>query len=749
MDSVTREKVRSFFVNASQSGRISIINIASVIYLGVLAGTNYDYQSIISPWVFKAHAVAAIAILCNMIVFEKMRNVKVGATILIFWIFLIHMVNVNFMGGISTPHYAWILLIPILAGATVGWKGQVFFFALTALGTIYYYVFPEQIAVLPYEDGSIYILSTWLLSLFVCSFIMISYHLTLDQKVVDLNAVLKRASFESKLFLGVFNTNTQNVLLVNEYGIIVRANVLAHETFGFPPGMLINKPLGDICKQTSVPFFVSSTQEHNDSREQKITLLSGNDLWFESNSVTVAETQRESITILVLEDITQRKNHESQLFYLAHYDALTKLPNRILAQDRLSELITFGHRHNDQFAVLFIDLDKFKSINDTAGHDVGDLVLIEVTRRIQSFLEKSDMIARFGGDEFVVLLDHMDQPEQIKAVFEKIQTSLSRPIVIEEHEYFVSSSVGIARFPVDGVTAAELLRKADIAMFNAKKNGGNSFEFYDELQSDHRQRNMKINAELNYAIDRGELALVFQPIVNDDKQTMGAEALLRWKNEMLGDVSPEEFIPICEESGLIVTIGHWVLNEACRTLKEWHLMGLEDIFISVNISYRQMYKTDLVSDIGSILNAHDLDGKFLALELTERVFADDIELVQRNIKQLNKLGVKTAIDDFGVDYSSFGYLKDTAFSTIKIDKSFVQDIAHSASAVSLCEGISSMARSLDLQVVAEGVETQEQWDILRELQIDLYQGYYFSRPLRHGDFEQAMKTEQKAIKLTE
>lgn len=743
------ESIKAFFINARNSGYLSITNIASCVYLIILALTVYDYYHLISKPILFIHVTAAAIIFGNLLASKKINNIKASAFIFISCVFVVHMANVNFAGGIETPHYAWILLIPILAGSTLNWKGQVFFFALTVLGTLYYYLNPALSITYINDQGAGYVLLTRLLSLLVCSLVMISYHLTLEDKIENLNIEAKKASFESNLFLGLFNSSTQNVLLIDKASMIIRANALAHKTFGFEDGTLLTKSVQDISKSDIlIPSINSNEQNTLPKPSYKVTLLNGETIWLELNSVTLTEAADNSVTILILEDITQRKNQETQLSYLAHYDVLTKLPNRIVVQNRLAELTNNKQQYNGQFSVLFIDLNKFKYINDTAGHDVGDLVLIEVARRLQSSFRQSDMIARFGGDEFVVILNDLNDREQISKIIEKVQSNLNEPMLIDKQEYFISSSVGVAKYPSDGITASELLKKADIAMFHAKKLGGNSCEFYDSIQDTGMKRNMEISAELNYAIDRDELKLLFQPIVDNSGRIVGAEALLRWEHDSLGFISPEEFIPICEENGLIIPIGDWVLNEACSTLKKWQMMGIDDLFISVNVSYRQLYRTNLVDDIRNMLNIHGINGKSLILELTERVFADDIELVKKCIKQLKLLGVKTVIDDFGVDYSSLSYLKDTSFSAIKIDKSFIQEIANSSSEASLCHAISSMAKSLNLNVIAEGVETQAQLDVLRGFQVDRYQGYYFSKPLSLDSFEHAIQTDYPLTKLS-
>ncbi len=714
---------------------MSIVSIASLIYLIVLASTVFDFYDIIPQWVLIVQAIGACIIAINFVAYIKLGHVNFAASVLLFCIFCIHMANVNFAGSIDTPHYGWILLIPILAGATLGWKGQVAFGLITIVGTVYYALFPVILEKTPYDDNIEYLLLTRVLSLAVFTAIMLSYHFVLKEKIEQLQLTLKKASFESDLFLGVFNTQSQSVFLCDEDGKIIRANKKGHETFGYDESKLIGRSLSDIC----IPDIHRLSKEHKHSakeeRELKVTTHDGKTLWVELSSINVNDQFNKQFRLLSFNDITGRKNHESQLSYLAHYDYLTKLPNRLFVQDRLGEMISGGQRYQREFAVVFVDLDKFKHINDMKGHEAGDAVLIEVGARLKSMIRRCDIVARFGGDEFVLLLNEVSQSEVFIHLLDKLKVAINQPIVVNAQEYFVGASFGISMYPKDGNTASDLLRKADTAMFKAKKAKKGAYEFYSVHHDDSVKRLIRLGSDLNYAIERNELTLMYQPIYNQQDEITGVEALIRWQHSELGCVSPDEFIPISEDNGLIVPIGLWVLDSACAMLKKLHDLGYESMTMSVNVSYRQINSDDLVNEVKNVLSRYSIEGKYLGLELTERVFADDLSLVQSNIEQFSALGIETAIDDFGVGYSSLSYLKKTDFSTLKIDRSFIRDIEKSSSARKLCEAIVAMAKSLGLKTTAEGIEKPQHLRMLKSMGVDRYQGFYMSKPITPRELE--------------
>ncbi|WP_293751273.1 EAL domain-containing protein [uncultured Paraglaciecola sp.] len=731
--SSSKSKLKNFFLDADSSGLLSIVNITSVIYIIVLGLTFKDFYAVMANWVVAFQAIGVSIIIGNMFLLYRSKNVPLSASIMLFCILVIHLVNVTFAGGIDTVHFAWIFIIPILAGGTMGWRGQLFFWLMCVLGTIFYAVFPENLDALPYEGSMGYTLMTRLMCLTIFSLIMLIYYFVLNDKMLDINKALSLACFESNLFMGVFNSNVQSVILVDVKGNIERANAKAHKTFGYKKDALLDSHIGEIC-QTSKTFSYDSLDDIN-GKEILITSNDGHALWLEYSSLRVADENNEQHILLTIEDISERKNHESELSYLAHYDYLTKLPNRLFIQQRMGEMVEKGQLQGRKFSIVFIDLDKFKNVNDIKGHEAGDAVLIEVAKRIKKVVPKSDVVARFGGDEFVLLLNDVTDEKQIIRLIETLQNRISHPIMFGENEYFIGSSVGVSQFPKDSEEVNELLRKADTAMYKAKSLATGSYQFYNVVHDDSIKRIVKLGSELNYAVERDELRLVFQPIYDQNDAISGAEALIRWEHPELGNIPPDEFIPLSEDNGLIVPIGLWVLDQACNVLKQWHIMGFTHLTMSINVSYRQINNDDLVNELVQTLKKYDLPGSSIVLELTERVFADDLSLVQNNILQFSQLGVDTAIDDFGVGYSSLSYLKKTDFSSIKIDRSFVKDIETNTSARNLCAAIMSMASSLGLSVTAEGIEEKEHLSILKEMKINKYQGYYMSKPITAKDFE--------------
>lgn len=729
-------KIKSFFLNARSSGSLSIVNITSVIYIIVLALTFKDLYQVMPNWVVVIQAIGISIVVINLFVLYHTKNVPLTASIMLFCIFAIHMANITFAGGIDTVHFAWIFIIPILAGGTMGWRGQVFFWFISILGTIFYAIYPENMEVLPYEGSMGYTLMTRLMCLTIFSVIMLTYYFVLNEKMEESKKALNIATFESDLFLGVFNSKAQSVVLVDFRGNIERANSKAHSMFGYKNGELLNSPINNMC-QSGCGLFNDNIDDAT-AKESLITTHAGNNLWIEYSSLKIINANQQHYTLLTIEDITDRKSHESELSYLAHYDHLTKLPNRLLIQQSMSETVECGKRYNRKFSVVFIDLDKFKNVNDIKGHDAGDAVLIEVATRLKNFIRQGDMVARFGGDEFVLLINEMQHESQLVIFIDKLQEHIAQPIMFNNNEYFVGSSVGISQFPQDGNEVSDLLRKADTAMYKAKSLGTGSYQFYNVEHDGIVKRHIQLGNDLKYAIERNELALLFQPIYDKNDNICGAEALIRWQHNEFREVSPDEFISISEDNGLIVPIGLWVLDQACKVLKKWHEMGFIHLTMSINVSYRQIHRNDLVNEVKNTLSKYKLDGRSIILELTERVFADDLNLVQDNILQFSQLGIDTAIDDFGVGYSSLNYLKKTDFSSIKIDRSFVKDIEVNASARNLCAAIMSMASSLGLSVTAEGVEKKEHLDILKAMKINKFQGYYMSKPIDSESFEKLL-----------
>ncbi len=431
----------------------------------------------------------------------------------------------------------------------------------------------------------------------------------------------------------------------------------------------------------------------------------------------------------IFTDISEQKAAEDKITRLAHYDQLTGLPNRILLEDLIRRVISGARRRDQPVAVLFMDLDRFKNVNDSLGHGIGDGLLQEVARRLVQVVRNVDVVARLGGDEFVVVLTDTDD-EGAAHVAEKIGATIAEPMLIEGHQLNIATSIGISLYPDNGLDFQTLLRNADTAMYRAKRQAVTPFCFFTEEMQRRVMRQLELETQLRGVIERGELVVYYQPQV--DLRTgaiIGAEALLRWQHPDWGLVSPGEFIPVAEESGLILPIGRWVLENAIVQNRRWQDEGLPAIGISVNLSLRQFQQADLVAQVRQLLQAHGLEPRWLELELTESIAMQDADEAVRITNALSELGIGLSIDDFGTGYSSLSYLKRFSLSRLKIDLSFIRDITTDPEDEAIVDTIISMAGSLGLKTIAEGVETREQRDLLRAKGCDEMQGYLFSRPL--------------------
>ncbi len=422
---------------------------------------------------------------------------------------------------------------------------------------------------------------------------------------------------------------------------------------------------------------------------------------------------------------------------LALNDHLTGLPNRAAARALFENIVARARREHSMAAVLFVDLDEFKSINDSAGHAVGDEVLKQVAARLKKTLRSSDTVSRQGGDEFVIFLDRIHGVGDIPAVIGKILAEMALPIRVARGDHTTSCSIGVAIFPQDGGDFDTLLKCADIAMYQAKAAGRNTFAFYDDSTNQKLLKQIRISNGLSRALAGEELHLDYQPLVNlEDGSVIGAEALLRWRSSELGDISPAQFIPVAENSGRIIEIGAWVLGRACAEAVRWHSQGMDDLRISVNVSAVQLVRGDLLSAVRAALGASGLDPRMLELELTESAFIHDTEHSMAVVAELKAMGVRIAMDDFGTGYSSLSYLQRFQLDTIKIDKAFVMKLQSGTDDAAITRAIIQMAQALGLSTTAEGIETQEALDFLTANGCKTGQGYLYARPLSRLDFLQ-------------
>ncbi|RMX20916.1 EAL domain-containing protein [Legionella jordanis] len=438
-------------------------------------------------------------------------------------------------------------------------------------------------------------------------------------------------------------------------------------------------------------------------------------------------------------DITERAYLEKELEHQATHDSLTDLPNRVLLHDRIHHSIATASRQQNCFAILFFDLDRFKLINDSLGHEFGDKVLLDVAKRLSNSLRAQDTLARIGGDEFVMLIPDLAKGEDVVTLAQKIINSFSEPFLVEGHEFILTTSMGISIYPNDARDNNSLLKNADLAMYQAKEQGGNQFKFYTPELNQLSNMQLERESELRHAIANQEFFLVYQP--QFDMQThhlLGMEALIRWQHPKKGVILPIEFIPIAEASGLIIPLGEWVIREACHQMRKWQKKRLPYGRVAVNVATQQLRQANFAQTVKSILQEYHLNPESLEIEVTENVVITNPD-VQRMIQELNKIGVKIVLDDFGTGTSSLNYLKQIHIDRLKIDQSFVKNIAQCRSDEVIIEAIIAMSRSLNFKVLAEGVEKKQQMKYLKNHRCDEVQGYFLSKPLPLGQIEKLLK----------
>lgn len=533
---------------------------------------------------------------------------------------------------------------------------------------------------------------------------------------------------------------TDLITIYSADGICTYASPAVSKVLGYRPDELLGKPVFHFFHPDDLKskrrYFTKLIDKPEETICYRVRRKDDTYIWLESNSKAIRdpESNETKEIIAVSRDITKRKESEERLLYLANYDSLTGLPNRALFRDRLRRSVARAQRNETKVALFFIDLDRFKNINDSLGHHAGDQLLRSVSRRLKQYARKGDTIARLGGDEFTVILEGIKDPEDASIVAEKILELMEPQFKLDGHNVVVTPSIGITVFPDDASDMRSLLKNADTAMYRSKDKGGNCFQFYTSDMNAKAYEYLVLENDLRHALEREEFRLFFQPQIDLHTQNIiGVEALLRWEHPERGLLNPEEFIPFAEETGLVEPIGSWVLEKACKEAKQWQNLGLPAVRVAVNLSMRQFVAQDFVGHVANILKETELDADFLELEITERFLAHDVDQAEEILRDLHRLGVQLSVDDFGTGYSSLSYLKRYPLNTLKIDKSFVQDISTENDGKTIVEAIIAMGQSLKLNVIAEGVETDEQTCFLRAHSCDWVQGYLFSRPLSASD----------------
>jgi diguanylate cyclase (GGDEF)-like protein/PAS domain S-box-containing protein len=568
----------------------------------------------------------------------------------------------------------------------------------------------------------------------------------------QLGSVIQRKRAEAALrrsenqLRAIIDAEPECVKIVAADGTLVQMNAagLAMIEASRPEQVIGKSVWGLLMPEYREPFRVFAEkvlQGEKGEMEFEIVGLKGTHRWLESHAVSLPNEQGGPPFLLsITRDISERKQVERRLKQMAHFDSLTDLPNRVQFIERLEQAMADADRHERLVGVVFLDLDRFKYINDSLGHEKGDILIREVAVRLSGAIRRGDTVARLSGDEFALVLADMGHVDDAVYVAQKILDVFRQPFRVAGHELFVTASMGITLYPFDDRGAQDLLRNADVAMYRAKETGKNTYQFYVAEMTAMATERLSLENDLRSALERGELSLHYQPIADcKNGRLLGMEALLRWKHPVRGMISPALFIPLAEETGFIIPIGEWVLRTACEQCRAWHRQGFPSLYIAVNLSARQFHQRDLAASIYGILQETGLNPAFLGLELTEGLIMQQAESSVVTLRELKAMDIRISIDDFGTGYSSLGYLKRFPIDVLKIDQSFVRDIPGDTDDAAIASTIITMAHSLGLKVVAEGVETAAQLKFMREHGCDAMQGYHLSKPLPAEQFEAFLK----------
>jgi diguanylate cyclase (GGDEF)-like protein/PAS domain S-box-containing protein len=557
--------------------------------------------------------------------------------------------------------------------------------------------------------------------------------------VVDISGHLA-AEEQLHLHAKIFEHNSEAILVTDADERIVSANQAFSAITGYSPNEVLGKKIETLGTQRTESLLSSEVRDQLNmsgqwSGELQLQRNNGDSFPGAVSFSSVLDTHGKlSHYLAVFSDITQRKEAERQIYRLAYYDPLTGLPNRTLLYSLLEQSLAEAHRNRTHGALLFLDLNRFKNINDSFGHTPADIALQEVGRRLSMTLRKEDIVSRLGGDEFVIALLDITRREHAGHVAQKLLASLAEPFFIEQHEVMLSASIGISIFPEDGRDTETLIKNADVAMYRAKKLGNSTHVFYSQEMNLRSLEQLKMESNLRRAVERNEFYLHYQPQLDLVSGCInGAEALLRWEHPECKMISPAQFIPVAEETGLIIPIGEWVIDAACRQIREWIDKGLPPVRIAVNLSARQ-FSASLPKTVLGIIARHGIPNDSLELEITESMLMHSADSVVAMMDEFAEAGIRMALDDFGTGYSSLSYLKRFPIDNLKIDQSFVRGIPDDQDDSAISRAIISMAKNLKLSVIAEGVETAEQLAFLREAGCDEIQGYYFSRPIPADEF---------------
>ncbi len=556
----------------------------------------------------------------------------------------------------------------------------------------------------------------------------------------------RRMEEESRLAAAALENTAEGVMILDRDRRVVKVNKAFARITGYGKQEVIGRPM---------PFRSLQRERGEDDRDIWRALdqdghwegevwnrRKGGETYPELLSLSTLKDGQGQVShyVCVFNDISEHKEYQRQLEFLAHHDTLTGLPNRTLFQQECQQAIGRAKRSGKVVGILFLDMDHFKTINDSLGHPVGDRFLKDVASRLKEVIRESDLVSRFGGDEFAILVDNIDDPEDVATVANKVREVLSEPVRVDEYELAASCSIGISLFPADGEDASSLLRNADTAMYRAKEKGRNCIQFFSADMNARAYEELLMSKALRDALDQEQFVLHYQPSVClDTFKIVGVEALVRWEHPEQGLVPPSTFIPLAERNGLIGELGRWVFREACRQAVAWRDQGLPSLRMAVNVSARQFGQRHLITELSREIDSSGMLASDLHIEITESMMMENPDRARRTLEAVARMGVDIAVDDFGTGHSSLSYLKDFPIHYLKVDRSFVMGLPEDQDALAIVRAIVAMAKNLKLKVIAEGVETARQRDLLAEMGCDEAQGYFFSRPRRAADIAQLLK----------